>query len=425
MSNFAPSTNHNFAPATAEAERRYREELIGRTVDQAQGKVMLYTTMDLSPEERRTVNASFAERHAASGQETVAATAPEQGGWQEYGEVSAVSALQRPGIKDLVQLNRISAPETGSVENNEKAVFYTDENGNEFLVYQMSGFYDDTGRSGNVVTIGLPIEAGTAQELYDGALRDPSLLDDIALAQLEAFGLGKRGTDFFRFQHGPTERNRKNTWYDQKERVKSIFRRGSTGSVEATQVAYATKQPLDVPGHAIEQLAEPMSQTPETPVYDVEANVAANKIRSEVQGYRDRGISSAEIAVELWGQRLAETDPSAIAAQETVYSEVLGEAVSPKEIDMLVSEVSAIKANLEPGEDLEEKLADEIENTIEFALPDGVSVDQMIQVLMAHSERLSDARTVDGSADDSALYHKATAISIAIERLEAKRKKEG
>ncbi len=419
MSNFAPSTNHNVHPAGAEAERRYREELVGRAVDRSRGSVGLYASMDLNRDEKGGLASVIAERHAAAGKDGAARNLSEGNGWQDYGDVSLADTLrQNRSLAENLRLNGLETDGSGPVPGNEKALFYTDENGNDTLFYQMSGFNDDTGRPGNVVTISMPLDKATAKELYDGSLNDPSLLDQVAIAQIGALGLAGREDSFFRFTYGPSQRGGKDTWYSQSDRAKAVYRREPNGALTKNEVAYAAKRPVEVPSTA-EALAPAAEAAPAPAVeYDVEQNAADNEIRRDALEQKSRGLTHVELMLYLDdGARSTSknSDSRGATARNTVFNEVTGEPLD-------VAELEAIGLTDENYDAVESSMKEDVQGMIDYFTSDKTdaeAVHRAIGVLHLEVARIENAfMSEEGIPDDlkdAAMLRQVTLMEMAEE----------
>lgn len=419
MSNFAPSTRHNTYPASAEAERRYREELVHRAVDQSRGNVGLYTSMDLNRDEKGGLAAAIAERHAATDKDGTARQLPDRGGWQDYGDVSLVDTLrQNRSLAENLSLSGLESQSSGPVPGNEKALFYTDENGNDTLFYQMSGFNDDTGRPGNLVTISMPLNKATAKELYDGSLNDPSLLDQVAIAQISALGLGAREDGFFRFTYGPAQRGGKDTWYSQGDRAKTVYRREADGALTGSEVTYANKRPIEVPGSQETAIAVVETAPQPAAEYDVQQNVADNEIRRDVLEKKSRGLTHVEIMLNLDDEARSATqgnDVRGAAARNTVFGEIAHEPLD-------FAELEAIGLTDENYEVMQASMKEELVETLDFFTndqTDAEAIKRAIGVLQIEVARIESAfmgeEGIPDELKDAATLREAILMEVAEE----------
>jgi len=163
-------------------EQRIREEMLSNILQQSEGSVAVYTSMDLSPEER----AGMLEVQQSRGGSPAEILSSDKGGWQNYGEQPIPSELPLREVYESRQ--KYSTP-----DEYESVFFKGNQDGTKTVVYEFRhpSFKDDTGRPGNKLTVSFTLPEQSAANLSEALHTAPGLINQVVEKQLSAVGLSE------------------------------------------------------------------------------------------------------------------------------------------------------------------------------------------------------------------------------------------
>lgn len=392
---------------TPEAQEAYRDDLANRVVTESMGAVCLWTSLDLSAEEKMSMSSALQSRQEMAGNEKppVGLNAiKSNGGWAHYGDVGFAPGLER----ETIQLLKEGGSQYGE---DEQIVFAESEDGRTTINYRYNAYTDGTRRPGSInLSFSLPVEM--ASEIRTGIASDPSIIDQIAKGQIEALGLGGRtelatmnpgGMDV---ELGPIKGY--NPVGD--DRKKIIYSRDAAGrAIREESVRYGDKVPLAIPESAQERLGlavEAGAISPQEEI-SIEQNILDNEVREEARRLDRAGYAHWEKALNFREHRLSTVDPAKADSYETVYSELMDEPVTAKELNggWFADKNSDHELS---GEDMESYLYEEIAEAVRLMCLDKDNRHAAYEIVNAEADRYASA------LNDDELYeaHKDTLQAI-------------
>lgn len=318
--------NHNHTTSgnyqqTPQSQEQYREELALKAVSESVGNVAFHTTIDLNYEERQAIQQSLAERSAIAGNIPTDGATRRGGGFGEYADISYTAQYMH-----VAEPFKTIDPDAIKMSSSEGVCFGKEEDGRVSIAYSGSTFTDNSGRPGGGALIGFNVTVETAAALKEATKADPSVIDQVVNAQLEAVGISQQRRDnYFHFKMGTL----KNFQIDP-NRTKNIYE-FVDGQPIKQAVRYDQKRPIDIPQTTPEQFISAEQHIAEPEVYDVEANAKANELRREMIQLRGGGAPHFNRALYL---KTEAAEKIGQEAADKVYAEVGVESVDDIDVEM-------------------------------------------------------------------------------------------
>lgn len=187
-----PTHHDQYTDDDSSREKEYREKIVGEIVEASTGSVGIYTPLNLTYDERRTIPATIAERqHTANKGGITLPNDPDKirsqaDGWANYGD-------RQLGRTDKLWEYTTGTKSMGTTANFSALQLFDLPDGTVDIryAYRWDGYNDQTNR-GSTLWTSFVLPKDKADEFNALIKESPDLIDDVIQAQVLATGISEQ-----------------------------------------------------------------------------------------------------------------------------------------------------------------------------------------------------------------------------------------